>query len=52
VSKTIGFASDVTSIIEAKNALESSNRANLFLLKSSKILSDVSSVTKRRFKII
>jgi len=42
VSKTIGFASDVTSIIEASNALESSNRENLFLVKSSKILSGVS----------
>lgn len=46
VSKTIGFASDVTSIIEASKALESSNRANLFLLKSSKILSDVSASHK------
>ncbi len=46
VSKTIGFASDVTSIIESKNALESSSSADLFLLKSSKILSDVSSSHK------
>ena len=45
-SKTIGFASDVTSIIEAKNALESSARENFFLLKSSKILSDVSASHK------
>lgn len=40
VHRTVGHAHEVTEMLEAQQALELSNRANAFLLNSSRILAD------------